>query len=206
MAMTTKDHALDWRQPLWLATLVAASVAFSLGLACAVPLAAFGALGAITFDRRTALLLIVGVVVANQIVGFTVLHYPRDLATIAWGPAFLIVGVVSTLAAFWTHRLSTNWRPLVAVPAIFFAAFITYEGSFFLISLLTGAGLYAYAPSTVFRIFETNALAFAGLLLARGIAMAARKPAENFRDKLLPPNGFQPSQQKIFEAVRRRSE
>ena len=33
----------DWRHPLWLAFLVAASVAFSFGFACAVPFAAFGA-------------------------------------------------------------------------------------------------------------------------------------------------------------------
>ncbi len=83
MTMRSKHSALEWQQPLWLATLVAARVAFSLGLACAVPLAAFAALGALTLERRMGLLVVVGIVVANQIIGFAVLHYPRDAATIA---------------------------------------------------------------------------------------------------------------------------
>jgi hypothetical protein len=198
MTMKTEDRVLDWRQPLWLATLVAASVAFSLGLACAVPLAAFGALGAMTFDRRTALLLMIGIVVANQIVGFTVLHYPRDWATIAWGPAFLVVGVLATLAAFWAHRLSASWPAVASVAAIFLAAFAFYEGGFFLISLLTGSGLYAYAPSIVLRIFETNALAFAGLLLIRWIAMTFG--GERLQQTLMPANGLRSPQQKTLEA------
>ncbi len=192
--MENRYFARDWQQPLWLATLVAASVAFSLGLACAVPLAAFAALGAMTFDRRTALLLVTGIVVANQIVGFTVLHYPRDWATVAWGPAFLFVGLIATLAAFWTQRLSAGWHPVASVPAIFIAAFAFYEGGFFLISLLTGSGLYAYAPSIVLRIFETNALAFAGLLLIRQIAMAVRKPAEELRDAVVPIGDLRPNE------------
>ena len=170
--MKTGDYALEWQQPFWLATLVAASVAFSLGFACAVPLAAFAALGALTFDRRTALLLITGIVVANQIVGFTVLHYPRDIATVAWGPAFLLVGLVATLAAFWVQRRCTGLHPAAAFLATFLAAFVFYEGTFFLISLLSGSGLYAYAPSIVLRIFELNAIGFAGLLIIRRIALA----------------------------------
>ncbi len=171
--MQNRPYTLEWQQPLWLATLVAASVAFSLGLACAVPLAAFAALGALTLDRRMALLVIIGSVVANQIIGFTVLHYPRDAATIAWGPAFLFVGITATLAAFWTKHRCAGLHPMAAALAIFTAAFAFYEGGFFLISLLTGSGLYAYAPAIVLRVFETNALAFTGLLLIRRIASVA---------------------------------
>lgn len=204
--MTTKNHPLDWREPLWLATLVAASVAFSLGLACAVPLAAFAALGALTFDRRTALLLITGVVAASQIVGFTVLRYPHDLATIAWGPAFLLVGFVATLAALWMQRLSAGLHPAASVLAIFIVAFAFYEGGFFLISLLTGSGLYAYAPSIVLRIFETNASAFAGLLLIRWIAMAVKEPAERLSNTLSLVLGLQPRPEENYEVLRQRNE
>lgn len=170
--MQTRHDALGWQQPLWLATLVAASVAFSLGFACAVPLAAFGALGALTLDRRSALLLIAGVVLANQIVGFTVLHYPRDAATFAWGPAFLLIGMTATLAALWVKGRCAGLHPAAVFLSTFIAAFACYEGGFFLISLLTGSGLYAYAPSIVLRIFELNAVAFGGLLVIRRIAVA----------------------------------
>ncbi len=170
MTMQSKHGALEWQHPLWLATLVAASVAFSLGLACAVPLAAFAALGALTLERRMGLLVIIGIVVANQIIGFTVLHYPRDAATIVWGPAFLFVGIIATLAAYWTTRGCAGLHRITAVPAIFAAAFAFYEGGFFLISLLTRSGLYAYTPAIILRVFETNVLAFAGLLLIRRVA------------------------------------
>ncbi|MEJ0049938.1 MAG: hypothetical protein WDN02_01745 [Methylovirgula sp.] len=175
--MQNRHYAIEWQQPLSLATLMAASVAFSLGLACAVPLVAFAALGALTLDRRMGLLIIIGIVAANQILGFTVLHYPHDAATVAWTPAFLFVGIIATLTAFWTKRRCAGLHPTVTVLATFVAAFACYEGGFFLISLLTRSGLYAYAPSIILRILETNALAFAGLWLIRRIAMALRTPA-----------------------------
>jgi hypothetical protein len=42
-AVRSPSTSVGWRHLLWLALLVSASVAFSLGLACATPLAAFGA-------------------------------------------------------------------------------------------------------------------------------------------------------------------
>jgi hypothetical protein len=35
--------SIGWRRPIWIALLVAASIAFSLGFACATPFAAFAA-------------------------------------------------------------------------------------------------------------------------------------------------------------------
>ena len=73
------------RQLLWLAPLIGASVAFSLGLACATPFAAFAAAAALTLSRRDAYVLILSVWLANQFVGFTVLSYPWTASTLAWG-------------------------------------------------------------------------------------------------------------------------
>ncbi len=42
--------ASAWRRPLWIAVLVVASAVFSLGFACAVPLAAFAAIAALTLS------------------------------------------------------------------------------------------------------------------------------------------------------------
>ena len=50
-----------WRHLFWLALLVGASIAFSLGLACAIPFAAFAAAAALTLSRRDALVLIVAI-------------------------------------------------------------------------------------------------------------------------------------------------
>lgn len=88
MVMQNSREIVDWGQPIWLAILASASVASSLGLACAIPLGAFAALGALTMDRLSALAMIALVVLANQSIGFAVLHYPLDISTFAWGPVF----------------------------------------------------------------------------------------------------------------------
>jgi hypothetical protein len=48
----------NWRRLVWFGLLISASVAFSLGLACATPFAAFGAAAALTLSRRDALVLV----------------------------------------------------------------------------------------------------------------------------------------------------
>jgi hypothetical protein len=102
--MQTQSLALStgWRRPLWIALLAAASVAFTLGFACAAPLAAFAAIAALSMPRKDALLLIGLVWLANQAVGFSVLHYPWTADCFAWGIGLGIVALLATLGAAWT--------------------------------------------------------------------------------------------------------
>ena len=74
--MAAPSSASAWRKPLWIALLVLASVVFSLGFACAVPLAAFAAIAALTLGKRDAFVLVGAVWLANQIAGFAINHYP----------------------------------------------------------------------------------------------------------------------------------
>jgi hypothetical protein len=84
--------------PLWMGLLVVLSVLFSLASACAVPLAAFAAIAALTISRRHALALIGSVWLANQIAGFAIHHYPLTSTTFAWGAALGGVAIISVLA------------------------------------------------------------------------------------------------------------
>src|ERR1700733_998055 len=164
--------SIDWRRLVWLTVLVAASVALSLCFACAVPLAAFAALAALTMNRRTGLFLILAVVLANQCVGFTVLHYPFGPDTLAWAAAFAFVGVLAVLASGWAYRSTALVNPIVAYASAFLAAFAAYEGGLFLITVLSSNGLEPYAAAVVLRVFTINAAAFLGLLVAARIAAA----------------------------------
>ena len=140
--------------------LAVASVAFTLGFACAVPLAAFAAIAAMSFGRREALAAIGAVWFANQAWGFAFMHYPMDGETFAWGGALGIIAVLSCEAAgLVTRRLSG----IVGVCAAFFAAFLAYEGSLIAIDLVTGQSADDFAAATVMRIFLINACAFGGL-------------------------------------------
>ncbi len=160
-------------RPLWFATLLVAGIGTSLGFACAVPLAALAALGTLTLGRGTALALVVVVVAANQAVGFGLLHYPHDPVTIAWGGAFLLVGVLAVFAADFIETRGAALPQAALYALAFVAAFTAYEGGFFLLSLATHGGLYPYMPAIVLRVLAINAVTFAGLLAAGRLAVGA---------------------------------
>jgi hypothetical protein len=169
-----------WRHALWLALLVAASVAFSLGFACAVPFAAFGAVAALTLSRRDALLLIGAVWLANQIVGFSVLSYPWDASTLTWGVVLGIVAILTTVAAQATARRLQGRGAVVASLAAFVGAFIVYEGGLYLVSATLLGGTEDFTPTIITRILAINAAAFVALLVLDRLAIAgglAAKPA-----------------------------
>jgi hypothetical protein len=93
-------------------------------------------------------------------------------ATFAWSAVFLLAGVTATLAALWIKKRCAGFNPALGVVAMFLAAFVSYEGTFIFATLLSGSGLYVYAPSIVLRIFEVNAVLFGGLLLTDRVAVA----------------------------------
>ena len=114
--MQTQSTALTtgWRRPVWIALLVAASAAFSLGFACATPFVAFASIAALTMPRRDALLLIGLVWFANQAVGVGLLHYPWTADCLAWGVGLGIVSVLATFGADWAaKRFNALPGPLV---------------------------------------------------------------------------------------------
>ena len=172
--MAEHSPAPAGRTPLWIALLVLASVVFSLGFACAVPLAAFAALAALTLNRRDALLLVGAVWLTNQIAGFTVLHYPLTQAHSPGGPRL----VPSHSRRRWLRngsRAEFRWR---AERFVFLAAFAVYEGSLVAISLAFGSGLSNFTPSIVRRILAINFAAFAALYLIHrmGVFAGLAKP------------------------------
>ena len=165
------------RHVLWLTLLVAASVAFTFGFACAVPFAAFGAATALTLDTRDALLLTVALWLANQVIGFAFLGYPWEGTTLLWGGVLGIVALLSTAAARVASARLAGAPYSVILIASFAAAFIVYEGSLYLVSAAWLGGTEDYAASIVVSIAGLNVLAFVGLLalerLGRMLGLAA---------------------------------
>src|ERR1700730_6081197 len=92
-------HSSNGRLLVWLGLLVVGSVVFTLGFACATPLAAFGAAAALTLPRNQALGLTGAVWLASQVVGFGVLHYPWTADCLAWGVALAVAALAGTAAA-----------------------------------------------------------------------------------------------------------
>jgi hypothetical protein len=160
----------DWRHSLWLGLLVGASMIFSLGLACAVPLAAFAAAAALSLSRRDALLLVILVWLANQLVGFIFLDYPWTATTFAWGAVLGIVTILATLAGQWMAKRFAGTVRSVRFAATFLVAFAVYEAALFVISAALLGGTEIYTAAIQGRIFAINAAAFVGLLALNHLA------------------------------------
>jgi hypothetical protein len=175
--MAELSFASGLHRVLWICALVLASLILSLGFACALPFAAFGAIAVLTLNRRDAFALIGIIFLGNQILGFAIHHYPLAMETLAWGVALGLVAVLSTLAAQSVRDLLPRGG-LTAAAAVFLVAFAVYEGSLFAISAALGSGFVDYAPSIVARIFAINAAVFAALMLICRLAASTHPPAE----------------------------
>jgi hypothetical protein len=163
--MTVVPLSSRWRRSVRIGALVALSLVFSFGFACAAPLAAFAAIGAVTLQRSAAFGLILAVWLANQIAGFALLHYPLAFDAFAWGLALGAAALLATLAAQWVNGRLSGWSGVFSASAAFLAAFATYEGALLAVSALTASGLQNFAPAIVLRIFALNGASFAALLL-----------------------------------------
>ncbi|HET6378239.1 MAG TPA: hypothetical protein VFG05_08030 [Methylocella sp.] len=167
-------HSLKPReQVIWAGVLVALSIGSTLTIACAAPLAAFAAAAALTLTPRGAFAASGAVWLANQSVGFSILHYPLAPDTFFWG---LALGAVTLLAAWAAVSVLERVKlsPAMAATAAFFGAFAVYEGSLFLISAGSGSGIADYTVAIVSRIFTVNAAAFAALFLLHRLCALAR--------------------------------
>ena len=170
-AIGTPSEPLDWRHPLWLGLLVGASMVFSLGLACAVPLAAFAAAAALSLSRRDALLLILLVWAGEPARRF-------HLARLIPGPRAPLPG--EWRWASWPSLrpwpvsgwpdASVNARHAVTFAATFLIAFAVYEAALFAISATLLGGTEIYTAAIQGRIFAINAAAFVGLLVLNHLA------------------------------------
>jgi hypothetical protein len=172
MQQQSRSPLTVWRHWLWLAVLVGTSVAFTLGLACAVPLVAFAAAAALTLSRRDGLVLIAAVWLANQLVGFAVLGYPWTASTFAWGAVLGAVAILSTVAGRWAARHSTDAGRIISYTATFLVGFVVYEVALFAFSATLLGGTEIYTAAIQGWIFAVNGAAFVGLLVLHRLAVS----------------------------------
>lgn len=158
----------------WISSIVVASVVLTLVTACAAPFAAFAAVAAMTLSRRDGTILLVLAWLANQVVGFGLLHYPWTIDTAAWGLALLIVPILAMIGARLCLRLLGHASPAVCAPLAFLSAFAVYEGLLLAVTLAAGAGTEAYEPHVVAEVLALNAAVFAGLLVTSRLRLPWR--------------------------------
>jgi hypothetical protein len=154
----------------WGGILTVLTVASTLAVACGTPFAALAALAALFLPRRDAFVLITVNWLANQAIGFGLLHYPLNWDCYRGGINLGIAASLSTMAAMLAQGLLRSVAKTVRAGGSFVVAFLAYQGTLFLMS---PAGSSAdFAAPVVLYIFYVNAVAFAGLLLLQTTAAA----------------------------------
>ena len=159
------------REFIWLILLPLSSLVFSLGFACVTPLAAFGALAAVALSKRDGLILCGAVWLVNQVVGYTLLHYPCNINSVSWGLALGGITLVAYLASRWIYR-RTKTNYLFRLIAAFVAAFAVFQVGLYPVEFFVLGGLQESAPDIVLRVLGINAGAFVGLLALHWLAVA----------------------------------
>ncbi len=184
MSLTLSTLPTANRRIFWAATFIAASIIFSFGWACALPLAGFAAVAALTTVRREALLLTGAVWFANQAVGFLFLHYPTDAMTLFWGGA---LGAIALLSCESAGLIARRFPGVAGGIAAFLAAFVVYESLVLAVTAATGPGVDHFTAPVVTRIFLVNLSAFVALLVlkAAGAAAANRDVTKSFASRAI---------------------
>ena len=154
----------------WGGILTVLTVASTLAVACGTPFAALATLAALFLPRRDAFVLVAVNWLANQAIGFGLLHYPLNWDCYRGGIDLGIAALLSTMAALLAQGALRNVVTAPRAIGSFAAAFIAYEGILF---LLSPAGSRAdFAAPVVLYILYVNVVAFVALLLLQTAATA----------------------------------
>jgi hypothetical protein len=154
----------------WGGILTVLTVSSTLAAACGTPFAALATLAALFLPRRDAFVLIAVNWLANQAIGFGLLHYPLNWDCYRGGINLGVAALLSTLAALLSQGALRNSATTLRAIGSFAAAFITYEAMLFLMS---PAGSRAgFAAPVVLYILYVNAVALVALLLLQAAAAA----------------------------------
>ena len=154
----------------WGGILTVLTVASTFAVACGTPFAALAALAALYLPRRDAFVLITVNWLANQAIGFGLLHYPLNWDCYRGGINLGIAALASTMAGLLAQGALRNVAATVRAIGSFVVAFVAYETALF---LLSPAGSRAdFAAPVVMYILYVNAVAFVGLLLFKTVAAA----------------------------------
>jgi hypothetical protein len=154
----------------WGGILTVLTVASTLAVACGTPFAALATLAALFLPRRDAFVLIAVNWLANQAIGFGLLHYPLNWDCYRGGINLGIAALLSTVAALLAQAALRNAATALKAGGSFAVAFLAYEGALFLLS--PAGSRVDFAAPVVLYIFYVNAVAFVALLLLQTTAAA----------------------------------
>jgi hypothetical protein len=159
--------------------LVAVTVGLTTVYACITPFVAFGVIAAMTLSRGEGLGLALALWLANQAVGYGLLHYPWTANSVGWGLAIGAGAVLGTVAAQGIVARLGAARSPVRVLAAFGGAFAVYELGLYAAAVSLLGGTRGFALPIVGQVLLVNAAALVGLYglnqLATAVGLLGRR-------------------------------
>ncbi|NYT39859.1 hypothetical protein HZY97_03755 [Sphingomonas sp. R-74633] len=151
------------RSAAWSAALAVATVGGSLVAACLMPFVALAAMAASTLPRREGITTMLIAWAANQAIGFTLLDYPLDAATLGWGIAIGVAALAAYAAIRAVTERTHGLLPLLGASAL---GFVAYELVLYAYGA-AGGGTGAFTQAIVALLAKNEVLWLAGLLIVR---------------------------------------
>ena len=173
-------------RPFWFALLVVASAVLTTVYTCITPFAAFAVIAGAALSHRSALALTGAVWLANQAVGFVLLHYPWTLTTLAWGIGIGVAAVLATLAAQWTLATLGGFRAPLPTLAGFASAFAIYQVLLYAVALTPLGGTGAFTAGIIAHVLLINAVTLVGLVGLDQLVQAAGSRTRRRREQTSP--------------------
>jgi len=172
LSFRSNDESQPIRTAAWIVIVTTATIALSVNFACATPLAAVAALAGSHMKRHEGAWLVLTAWLANQLVGYYLLNYPRTWDSFAWGAALGARGAAQTTRS-----------PVLPSLTAFLVAFLIYEGALFAATAVLPSTAAAFSLPVIARILGINACAAVGLAaihwLAVRIGLQPRRFAEH---------------------------
>ena len=162
---------------LWVALLTVTSAVTTTVLACAMPFVALAAIAATRMPGRAGVALIGLTWAINQAVGYSLLSYPHDATTAAWGIGILSAALAAVAAARWGDRTLATAAPALRLATAFGVGFVAYKAMLLGWSLVLGGVHTATSPYWTARQFALEGAVLVGLVALYHLLVAVGVPA-----------------------------
>ena len=156
---------------IWTAILGTSAIFGSYFFACVFPFAAIATIAALTLDVRRGVALVMATWFANQIVGFSLMHYPQTLDTVALG---ISLGLGALAAYTVAHVVLRSGASPVRAVAALGGAFVAYQLVIYAGALGFG-GVDNFSPAIIAGVALNDAIWFVGLA-ALNLALTRAAP------------------------------
>lgn len=160
---------------IWTAVLTLAVVGVTVALSCVTPFAALAVALAGTVGLRASLRVMIGVWLANQLIGFGLFHFPRTPNTVLIGLVIGGAAVLATIAAWFVLKQMRSQPLLLRLGVAFLASFAGYEVTLLAPVLLLG-DLETFRPEIVAQLGFINAVSLAGMIALNEVLAAWCRP------------------------------